>query len=57
MKTKVVTIYWDDEKDLTTYKLSPEFDQSDWITRLDILKDTIYELEKLYDKELNNERR
>ena len=56
MKTRAVTIYWDADKDLTTYQWSPEFEQYDWVTKLDILKDAIYDLGEVYDKELNNGR-
>lgn len=56
MKTRAVTIYWDADKDLTTYQWSPEFEQYDWVTKLDILKDAIYDLGEVYDKELKNGR-
>jgi len=55
MKTRVVTIYWDAEKDLTTYEWSPNFKQSDRITKLDTLQDAIHDLSEEYDKELKNE--
>lgn len=57
MKTRVVTIYWDAGRDLTTYEWSPDFKQSDRITKLDVLQDAIGDLSVEYDKELNNERR
>ena len=64
MKTRVVTIYWDAERDLTTYEWNPEFKSLDKIERLDTLQDAISDLSVEYDKELssfdeglNNERR
>ena len=55
MKTRVVTIYWDAERDLTTYVWNPDFKQSDRITKLDVLQDAIGDLSAEYDKEINNE--
>jgi hypothetical protein len=57
MKTRVVTIYWDVEKDLTTYDWGTEFKSLHRIEKLDTLQDAIGDLSAEYDKELNNERR
>jgi hypothetical protein len=55
MKTRVVTIYWDAERDLTTYDWGTEFKSLHKIERLDTLQDAIADLSAEYDKELNNE--
>jgi hypothetical protein len=55
MKTRVVTIYWDAEKDLTTYEWSPDFKYLHRIEKLDTLQDAIRDLSEEYDKELKNE--
>jgi len=55
MKTRVVTIYWDTERDLTTYEWSPAFKSLRKIERLDTLQDAISDLSAEYDKEINNE--
>ncbi len=55
MKTRVVTIYFDGDRDLTTFEWSADFKNSHQITRLDILQDAIHDLSEEYDKELKNE--
>jgi hypothetical protein len=55
MKTRIVTIYWDAEKDLTTYEWSPDFKYLHKIEKLDTLQDAIRGLSEEYDKELKNE--
>jgi hypothetical protein len=55
MKTRIVTIYWDAERDLTTYVWNPEFKSLNIIERLDTLQDAIGDLTAEYDKELKNE--
>jgi hypothetical protein len=64
MKTRVVTIYWDAERDLTTYDWGADFKSFHKIEKLDTLQDAISDLSVEYDKELssfdeglNNERR
>ena len=54
MKTRVVTIYWDAERDLTTYDWGTEFKSLHKIERLDTLQDAIADLSAEYDKELDD---
>jgi hypothetical protein len=54
MKTRVVTIYWDAERDLTTYDWNPDFKSLNKIERLDTLQDAISDLSTEYDKELDD---
>ena len=54
MKTRVVTIYWDAERDLTTCDWNPEFKSLHKIERLDTLQDAISDLSAEYDKELDD---
>lgn len=52
---KVVTIYWDSEKDVVTYAWSPEFETVYKVAKLDILQDAVADLTERYRKELDNE--
>jgi hypothetical protein len=54
MKTRVVTIYWDAERDLTTYDWNHVFKSLNKIERLDTLQDAISDLSTEYDKELDD---
>lgn len=53
---KAFTIKWDEEKDETTIDISADFLNSHWVTKADILKDTIPILEGLYNKYLTEGR-
>jgi hypothetical protein len=54
MKTRVVTIYWEPERDLTTFDWGTEFKSLHKIERLDTLQDAIADLSAEYDKELDD---
>jgi hypothetical protein len=49
---RAFTVNWNPYKDETKINLSPEFKESDWITRADVLQDAIHDLQDLYDKTL-----
>ena len=46
---RAMSIFFSDEKDLTTLKVSNDFRESDYVTRIDILEDAIYLLQKYHD--------
>jgi hypothetical protein len=45
-----ISIHWSDEKDETTVRYSKNFIAAHYVTRLDILKDTLHDLEVEYEK-------
>ena len=47
---KILSVSWNPEKDETKIHYTKEFLDSDWIVKLDVIKDTLYELENFYDK-------
>ncbi len=49
---KAFTVTFNGDKDLTKIKFTGEFLQEHVVTKLDILKDSIYELQEIYNKTL-----
>jgi hypothetical protein len=49
---RAIAIFFDENKDEVTLKSSEYFSNTHTITRLDILKDAILLLQKMYDDEL-----
>ena len=45
-----ISIYWSDEKDETIIRYSKNFIAEHYVTRLDILKDALHDLEVEYEK-------
>lgn len=52
---RVVTIYWNAEKDIVEYVWGNEFKDVYKTAKLDILQDAIADLTDLYSKEVRNE--
>lgn len=50
---RAFTVRWSDEKDVTAVTFTPEFEGSHQVTKLDILEDAIYMLQKKHDEILN----
>ena len=50
-KMRAIAIFFDENKDEVTLKSSEYFSKTDTITRLDILKEAIVLLQKMYDDE------
>ena len=46
---RAMSIFFSNEKDLTILKVSNDFRESDYVTRIDILEDAIYLLQKYHD--------
>ena len=46
---RAMSIFFSNEKDLTTLKISNDFRESNYVTRIDILEDAIYLLQKYHD--------
>jgi hypothetical protein len=46
---RAMSIFFSNEKDLTTLKISNDFRESHYVTRIDILEDAIYLLQKYHD--------
>ena len=55
MKFRVVTIYWDAEKDIVDYVWGNQFKDVYKVAKLDILQDAIADLTELYNKEVHHE--
>jgi hypothetical protein len=46
---KVLKVSWNEYDDVTTIKFSDEFKSSNWLVKLDVLKDLINDLTSHYD--------
>lgn len=47
---KVLSVSWSPDRDITKLKFTVEFLDSDWIVRADVIKDLLYEIEKIYSE-------
>lgn len=47
---KILSVSWSPEQDITKLKFTAEFLDSDWIVRADVIKDLLYNIEKIYKK-------
>jgi len=47
---RVLSVSWSPERDITKLKFTDEFLSSDWVVRADVLKDLVYEIQKMYDE-------
>jgi hypothetical protein len=47
---KICTIKWNPNRDETIVEYTVDFVDSDWVTKADVLKDSIYMLQKFYDE-------
>lgn len=50
---RAFTVKWSDEKDVTAVNFTPEFQNAHQVTKLDILEDAIYLLQKEHDQIMN----
>ena len=50
---RVLSASWDNQIDLTKIKFNDDFQNSDWLVKLDVLSDLINMLENKYNKILN----
>lgn len=50
---KAFSVRWSDEKDVTAVNFTAEFEHSHQVTKLDILEDAIYLLQKKHDQIMN----
>jgi hypothetical protein len=53
---KILSVSWNQELDKTKVHYTKEFLDSDWIVKLDVIKDTIYELQNFYDESFPKEK-
>ncbi len=54
---RAFTVYFSFKRDLTSVKLSTQFEDENWITKADILKDAIADLQELYEKTLTESKK
>lgn len=50
---RAFTVRWSDERDVTAVNFTPEFKNAHQVTKLDILEDAIYLLQKEHDSIMN----
>jgi hypothetical protein len=50
---RVLSASWDNQVDLTKIKFNDDFQNSDWLVKLDVLSDLINMLENKYNKILS----
>ena len=53
---RVCTITWNQNVDETKIKYAPEFLESDWVVRADVLRDIHYMIEEKYIDLLNEDK-
>ena len=55
MVYKMINITWNPDADITRVKYLKDYNESDWITRLDVLKDAMGELRETYNDLLTDD--
>ena len=53
---RVLSVSWNPERDITKLKFNAEFLSSHWVVRADVIQDLLYDIEKMYEEILKEDK-